>query len=428
VAPVSKLEVNLSAVAHNLEVVRRACALGDDDPTAPPVQVCAVLKADAYGLGASRIAKRLEISGVDMIAVFTADEARALLTSIVRTPLLILSPLRDLERGDALYRAATTGRLHLTVHDEAQLDALIWLAERFGLILPLHLEVNTGMSRGGVAVDLAPRLLQRIHDRRRLRLAGVSTQFACARDDADFTDEQASRFFELIEDVDQLLPDDCLIHAANTFAAFRSLEHHMDMVRVGLALYGYAAEELEGADDPALLELAAQLQPAVRWTTSVAHVARIPEGACVGYGARWRAPRDSRIALAPAGYADGYPMALANQGVVRLRMGDEDSQWREAPVVGAVSMDQITIDVTDLPEQVAQVGAEVELVGADRGAPNHLPTLAAKAGTISHQLLCSVGPRVQRVYISGETSDPAALHTSIPATRGSLLSMAPPRR
>ncbi|RMD65907.1 MAG: alanine racemase, partial [Planctomycetota bacterium] len=414
-APVSRLEVNLSAIAHNLGVVKRACALGDDDPAAPPVQVCAVLKADAYGLGASRIAKRLEIAGVDMIAVYTADEARALLTSIVRTPLLILSPLRDLERGDALYRAATTGRLHLTVHDAAQLDALIWLAERFGLILPLHLEVNTGMSRGGVAIEEAPRLLQRIHDRRRLRLAGLSTQFACARDDAAFTDEQANRFFELVEEVDLLIPDDCLLHAANSFATFRSVEHHLDMVRVGLALFGYVAEELAGADDPALLDLARQLVPAVRWTTSVAHIARIPQGQCVGYGATWRAERDSRIALAPVGYADGYPMTLANRGVVRVRMSEEDGQWREAPVVGAVSMDQITIDATDLPEDVAQVGAEVELVGCDRDASNHLPALAAQAQTISHQLLCSVGPRVKRVYISGEASDPAALHTSIPA-------------
>ena len=422
-APLSTLEINLNSIAHNLSVVRDACAVENDDNSAPPVQVCAVLKAGAYGLGASRIANRLEIAGVDMIAVFAADEARALLTSVVRTPLLVLSPMRDLERGDALYRAATTGRLHLTVHDAEQLDALIWLADRFGLILPLHVEINSGMSRGGVAISDADRVLQRIADRRRLRLAGLSTQFACADSDAAFTDDQASRFFDFVDEVDHLIPDDCLLHAANSFAVFRSADHHLDMVRVGLALYGFAAEEMTSVEDTGLLDHARRLEPAVRWTTSIVHVANIREGQRVGYGAAWRAPRDARVALAPVGYADGYPLSVAGAASVRIRAEDDSREWHEAPVVGRVSMDQMTIDVTDLPEEIVRIGAEVEIVGCDRDAPTHLPTLARAAGTVSHQFMCGIGPRVKRVYKAAEGADPAALYTTIPASRGSLTSL-----
>lgn len=422
--PESTIEVDLRAIADNFAVIRQACAVEDDSPDTPPVQICAILKADGYGMGASRIAKRLEIAGVDMIGVFTPDEARSMLTSIVRTPLLVLSPLRDLERGDALYRAATTGRLHLTVHDSEQLDALIWLADRFGLILPLHVEINTGMTRGGVAIEDADRVLQRIADRRRLRLAGLSTQFACAGSDPDFTEEQAARFFDFVDEVDRLIPDDCLLHAANTCALFRSADHHLDMVRVGLALFGCAEEEMERLDEADLIDHARRLEPAIRWTTRIVHVATIPEGQSVGYGATWTAPRESRIALLPVGYADGYPLGLSNAGVVRVRAGEDGDDWLEAPVVGRVSMDQTTIDVTELPESAARVDAEVELIGRDREAQTHLPAVAKAAGTISHQVLCGVGARVKRRYISADCGDPAALHTTIPATRGSLSSLA----
>jgi alanine racemase len=146
-----------------------------------------------------------------------------------------------------------------------------------------------------------------------------------------------------------------------------------------------------------LRDLASRLEPAVRWTTEVAHLQWIDAGERVGYGGTWTAPRRTRVALAPVGYADGYPLSLSGTGVVRLRTGDA---WAEAPVIGRVSMDQITIDVTDVPGGTAGIGSEVELVGTDRDAPTHLPEVARRAGTISHELLCRLSRRARRRYES----------------------------
>jgi len=164
-------------------------------------------------------------------------------------------------------------------------------------------------------------------------------------------------------------------------------------------------------------EAAARLQPAVRWTAPIVHVKEVPAGFPVGYGSTWRAPargpgrsRPTRLALVPVGYADGYPRALGNVAKVGLTGrrwersavggGVDESSAKQvyAPVVGRVSMDQITVDVTDVPEEWCAVGMEVELAGRDRAAPHYLPRLAEQAGSVTHELLCRICPRVERVY------------------------------
>ncbi len=210
------------------------------------------------------------------------------------------------------------------------------------------------------------------------------------------------------------------LHAANSCAAFRSSKYHGNLVRVGQSLYGFVGDDFadkkseEQGDDgkatgPEFAREARDLRPAVRWTSSIVQVKEIPEGSLVGYGCTWRAPRRTRIALIPVGYADGYARSLSNVGVVGLtgrpwdKLGGagsapESSPAAFAPVVGRVSMDQITIDVTDAPEGAWRLGMEVEIVGRDRRAPNYLPRIAQSAGTITHEIMCGIGPRVERVY------------------------------
>lgn len=388
----SRIEIDLSAIETNVAVLRRALATGGPRQ----VRICAVVKDDAYGLGANRIAKRLEVAAVDMLAVFTTGEARALIDAAVSTPILILSPVRAFARNDSLYRGITQGRVHMTLHDRAQLQSLADHSDRYGVILPLHLEVNTGLSRGGASPDEAAELVEEIARRRRLRLAGVSTHFASADSDAERTTVQARRFDNWLLRMQDHIPEDCLVHEAATFGVFRAGDRHRDMVRVGLSLYGYAAEEMADPGECDLIEHAADLRPAVRWLSDVAHVAMIPAGETVGYGATWCAGRETRLALIPVGYADGYPLALTNRGVVGIQCAD--GEMRYAPVAGRVSMDQITVDVTDFPLQDAGIGAPVEVFGADKNAPNYLPTMAAEAGTISHELLCRISGRVERRY------------------------------
>lgn len=397
----SRLEIDLSAIERNVAAVRRACSSGRPQP----VGVCAVLKADGYGLGAVRIAKRLEIAAADMIAVFTLDQARALCEANVRVPVLALMPVRTIRRTDPLYLPLSQGRLHLTVHDEAQVEALAKHADHLGTALPVHVEVNTGINRGGARPEEAERLVRRIAAHPRMTLAGVFTHFASAHKDRATTMRQHDIFSAWLERVKDCTPATCVVHESNSFGVYRSASLHRDMVRVGTALVGYCAEEYEDPETCELLERARELTPAVRWLSEVVHVSRAAAGETVGYGGTWRAARETRLALVPVGYADGYPLSLSSRGVVAVTMDAGDGRTSVkgfCPVVGRVSMDQIVIDVTDMPAGAVKVGTAVELYGADPTAANYLPRLARAAGTITHELLCRFSPRVSRVYLAVE--------------------------
>lgn len=405
-APTSRIEVDLTAVSGNIRTLRQVLAgSGPVSTTAtPPPGICAVLKADAYALGAPRIAKRLGIAGVDLIAVYTPEQARALIEAAVTTPILLLMPLHEFERSDALYRAATRGQLHLTIHDEQSLNAAATFSDQLGMTLALHLEIDTGMSRGGSPPAEALRLARRIGAHPRLTLAGVFNHFACSDTSAEFTRRQAAEFTRFLESARTILPPNCIIHEANTCGAFRSAGFHRSMVRVGLALFGYAGEEFADPDNFEFRDEAARLAPAVRWLSQIVQIKRLDVGAPVGYGSTWRAQRLTRLALVPVGYADGYPLALSNTARVGVELASGLRAY--APVVGRVSMDQLTIDITDLPEAEVRVGSPVELIGADRSAPNHLPTLARQADMITHELLLRLSARLPRHYIAVE--QPAA--------------------
>ncbi|UCD76788.1 MAG: alanine racemase [Phycisphaerales bacterium] len=404
----SVIDVNLSAVQHNVRLLQQIIG--------PDCALCPIVKADAYGLGAVRIAKTLTACGVDLMAVYTPQEATALFAAAVGGQILVLMPVRQIPRADELYRGLICGRLHLTVHDGEHLDDLIRVADRFGVKIPLHLEIDTGMSRGGCSVAEAPTLLERIGCHERLELAGLFTHFAKAEVDAAFTDRQVGRFDRVLADCAHLIPPACRIHAANSSATLRSSRYHKSMVRIGMAWAGYGLEWLEGGE--VILE-GQNLQPAVTWESRIIQTKTIESGTPVGYGSRWTAKRRSLIGLVPVGYAHGYPLHLGATddrpawGMVRvLRKLPEETATGFVPVVGAVSMDQITVDLTELAGSSSdtggiEVGTAVELITADAAAPNHVPTLARAAGTIPHEMLCRLHPRIRRTYQFAA----AAVHT-----------------
>lgn len=389
----SRIEIDLSAVERNVATIRRALSSGSPGRQ---VGICAVLKADAYGLGAPRIAKRLEIAAVDLIAVYTPDQARALIDAAIRIPVLILMPTYGLTRMDTLYRAASTGRLHFTVHQRSQLQSLLNLADQLGITLPLHFEVDTGLHRSGASADEARELLEIASAHPRLRIAGLMTHFASADCDPKSMARQVARFDEWVNSVEHLIPPDCVVHIANSCATFRNGAHHRDMVRVGLALYGCVAERYRDPESCELIDVCRDLEPAILWTSQIVHLIDVAEGEPIGYGGAWRADRPTRLALIPVGFADGYPLGLSNRGTVGVELPDGAMGY--CPVAGRVSMDQITIDVTDLPRDQVQVGSRVELIGRDPKAPNHLPSLARAATSSVHEMLSRLGPRVPRVY------------------------------
>lgn len=408
----SRIDVHLDAIEHNLAVVRRALARGSQGRQ---VGVCAVLKADGYAAGAVPIARRLERAGLEMVAVYSPAEAGALSEAGVTTPILVLAPVDHVGFDGALFHAARAGRVHLTVHSPEQLKAIIACSELLGAggrRLPVHVEVDTGMSRGGSAPDVAARLVREIAACDTLSLAGVFSHLASADRDGVETARQDRDFARWTESVRSLLPPTCAVHFSNTFGVFRASSLHRDMVRVGLALLGYGEEEFALGQTFDLHDAARELRPAVRWTTRVAHLSRVDAGTSVGYGGIWRAQRPTTLALAPVGYADGYPLSLGRRtagpgGTVGI-LSPAGPSW--APVAGAVSMDQITLDATDARD--VALGSEVEIIGLDPLAPTHLPALARAAGTISHELLCRLSPRVPRRHVdTGASPDGSTTRT-----------------
>lgn len=400
----SWLSINLDAIRHNVGVLR--AVLRPEGATNAPA-LCAVLKADGYGLGAAKIAPTLEHAGVEMFAVYTLKEAAAIVGATSRTPILVLMPTQGLEILRDLRSMPGYARLRMTIHSAGQLEELLAAIDAGLPPIGVHVEVDTGMSRGGASPSEAAAIVRTIVREPRLRLAGVFSHFASADCDAPMTERQARRFDAWLDDVRDALPRDCVVHQANTFGALRSTNHHRGMVRVGLALLGYAIEEF---DDPATFQhrdAATRLRPAVRWESRIIHESRLEAGATAGYGGAWRATRPSRLGLVPLGYADGYPLSLSNRGVVRVRANGE---WLVAPIVGRVSMDQITVDLTDLPDD-ARSGSIVETLSDDRTAPTFLPTVAHTAGTITHELLCRLSPRVARRFT--RSHDGAPTHRSV---------------
>jgi len=236
----------------------------------------------------------------------------------------------------------------------------------------------------------------------------VMTHFSHAKGSADRCAAQMRAFDLFVDSHRALIPPECLLHAASTFAAMRGPAMHAGMVRVGLAWTGLAGD---GPEDAECAE-GDDFRPAVRWTSNVIHVRRIARGASIGYGWTWTARRDSVVGLVPVGYADGYPTLCAHApGTardqaeparwVRIRVGDWDA---EVPVIGAVNMDQICVDLTGLDHMLAALpngglGAEVELYGTDRASRNYLPAVAECVGVRPYELLCRMNPRIPRVAV-----------------------------
>jgi len=381
----SWLEIDLSAVDRNLARVRRAIG--------PDCGICAVVKADAYGLGAAAIAKRLASQQIDLLAVFSPAQAAELVRMGIPTPLLILMPVDQLERTDSLYRAAVANRLHLTLHGERQLDAVDAIGRQFGIPMPVHLELDSGMSRGGMGFEEAESLLERIAALRYVRLAGLFTHPSSADVDMPMTNRQLHLLDVLIERNAELIPPETFIHFANTPAMLRDRKYHRSMVRIGLGLFGYGQSAMRGSKAGGV----EPLEPAVRWMSRVVHVREVPRGTPVGYGGTFRTYRDSRLGLVPVGYADGYPLSLSGRASVRVGEALEPAEIR-----GALNMDQLIVDLTELPH--AGVGSPVEIFSDDPDAPNALPTLASTAKSSCYELLCRLSPRLTRHYVTTAAS------------------------
>ena len=380
--PTSYLEINLKQLAANLGGYRD---LHNNTP------VCAVVKADAYGLGLGPVTQTFIEQQIDMLAVFSPEQAVELLAINPPCPVLILMPTTALPDHSAVVDAVKNGRLHLSIHHQEQLPILSSIAKKHNAIIPVHLYIDTGMSRAGLSAKNLDIVVEQLADHGNLKLAGVYTHFSSAEDDAEFTELQQNMLFELLAKHKGQIGEDIIIHTANSYAALRDNKYTNKMLRLGLGLYGYAPQTME----PESMEVD-RIRPVVRWMSQIAHVDEYEAGKTVGYNRTYTLERKSRLGMVPVGYGDGYPTTLSNKGTVRVLL--RDGEFVEAAIRGRVNMDQITIDLTELPGDVG-VGSEVEVYSNEIGPANALHKLADLAGHNCYEMLCRLSDRIERRYI-----------------------------
>ncbi len=360
-------DVSLAAVAANVGALRALCA---------PAAVCAVVKADGYGHGAVPVARAALEAGAAWLAVAQVPEALELRAAGITAPTLLLSEPRPSEVADAVAAGVA-----VTAYTRGLIHHLGAAARDRGRTVAVHLKVDTGMHRVGAAPGDMVELAQLVTAEQALTLDALWTHCAVADEpDNPFTALQLERFESTVAAVEAngiVVP---MRHAANSAAAIAHPASRYDLVRCGIAVYGIAPA-------PALADRMA-LEPAVRLTTEVAFVKPVAAGEGVSYGLRHHVGQDTVVATLPIGYADGVFRGLGTAGQEVLIGG------RRHPMIGVVTMDQVMVDVG--AHSFVQQGDEAVLLGAQGSETISPDEWAARLGTISYEVVCAIGPRVER--------------------------------
>ena len=380
--------IDLEALKWNFAAIQQHVA---SEPGRTPPRIICVVKANAYGHGSDRVALALEEAGADLLACADIEEAIVLRRAGVRAPILVFGAL-SISDLDGLFEYSLTP----TVSTPSAARALQAAASRRETSLGYHLKIDTGMNRLGFRHDNLRRSLPELLGSTNLRLEAVYTHFATADEPGSqvFLDQSAN-FAKALAVVDELVKPaksertrptgerSYLVHACNSAALLRDSRVWYDMVRPGLLLYGIVPPPLASTID---------LKPVMSLTSRVVAVKGMRPGEGVGYGWRYRAQEPRTIAVIPAGYADGLDLRLSGKGHVLIR-------GRRVPIVGAVSMDMITVDVTDAGEVAP--GDEVVIIGRqgdESWQQIDVREMAGAIGTIPWEIVCRVGSRIERYY------------------------------
>ena len=366
---VTRAEVNLDALGGNVRRISRHVS---------PAEVMAVVKADGYGHGAAAVARTALSHGASRLAVYTVSEGAALRAAGVAAPVLVFGPFTE-------YEAESMWRLKLTPTLTTLESAAYLQRHANGRVLDFHVKLDTGLNRAGVdpgdVVDFMRAVSERYPG---LRHEGTYTHFAAAEEpDKSTAFEQLDVFRQAVKSMRHSGYPSRLTHASNSAATLDLPDARFSMVRTGIALYGYYPSETTRRD--------VALTPALQLVSEVTRVHEIPQGTGVGYGHEFRSRAKTTVALIPIGYGDGLPRSLGNgMGRVLLR-------GQPAPIIGRVSMDQITVDATGISG--VQMGDVAVLIGGQGEAEQDADDVGAQAGTISYDILVRLLPRVPRLYV-----------------------------
>jgi len=370
----SWVEISLQQIVENFRAV---CAV-----VGPDVEVMPVVKADAYRHGAVEVSRALAGAGARWLAVSNVEEGAILRDRGITARILVMADFLPAERARLLDHNLTPV-IH-SLGDVAEWDRLV---SARGITADYHLKIDSGMGRLGTR-GTASEILAAVSAAKRVRLEGLMTHFASAANYASTqTEEQVRVFQDICSELARHGVHPPFLHlASSTPVAYGRRDAWQRMVRPGHAIYGYVSQVAKGAAPPRLLEV----RPALSWKTTVLAVKDLPAGALVGYGGMYRTTQPTRIAVLAAGYADGIPHRLSNKGRVIVK-------GHLAPIIGAVSMDLTTIDITHCPSLTT--GDAVTLLGSEGGVSIDAQQIARVAGTISYSVLCGIHARVKRIYV-----------------------------
>ncbi|MCK8602139.1 alanine racemase [Desulfoferrobacter suflitae] len=370
--PLSWVEIDLAALRHNLLQVRKRMSAR--------TQIIGVVKSDAYGHGMLPIARELVSGGVHFLAVSKFWEAQELLVAGIRHPILVLSGIEPCDMEEAIRQQVRPALFRL---DHAELMSRT--ACRLDTEAKIHLKVDTGMGRLGVPYERAPAFLDKLLALPGIKLEGILSHFAAADEsDKSYSELQLSRFREVLGELAGRGHAVQFIHIANS-AGLLDLPHaHFQLIRPGIMLYGSPPSQE--------LHFPARLKPVMSLKAKILQLKDVPAGQPIGYGRTFLPEKPSRIATIPVGYDDGYPRLLSNQGQV-LVCG------QRAAVVGRVSMNLITIDVTHVRQ--AKEDDEVVLLGEQMDDRISAEEIAQTCATISYEIYCSIGRHRFKYFLNG---------------------------
>lgn len=361
------LEIDQGAITNNLLKIQAMTSTA----------VMAVVKANGYGHGITQVATAAESVGARYCGVARVEEALELRRNGIAIPILVLGYTPD-ER----FQEAISKQISLTLFQPEQIETLATTFGNTHKQSTVHVKVDSGMSRLGATPAEAYTLVQRLSKMEGVFLEGIFTHYACADDPSlPVTHNQEKDFFDLLSELDTSGSRPPLVHAANSAAALTRPSSRLDMVRIGIALYGMAPSKMVPLPD--------ELKPSLEWKAQLSAVSSLPPGKGISYGHEYVTTRHERIGIIPVGYGDGYRRINGNEVLI---------QGRRAAVVGRVCMDQVIVQLDEFPE--AQVGDEVVLLGRQGSEQILADQLAETWGTINYEVTCGVSARVPRFYHS----------------------------
>lgn len=364
-------KVNLDAIVHNYNEIRKN--LPKD------IKIMGIIKADAYGHGALPVARELNSCHIDMFGVATIQEGISLRKNGITNPMLILG-----FTGEEDYADLVEYDLIQTVYEKSMAIRLNEVAANHSKKAKIHIKIDTGMGRLGFSTDKdTVQVIKELSGLNHLEIDGIFTHFSKADEkDSNYTDSQIDLFSDFLEELKSLPLTIPNIHASNSAGILSHLNGHFNMVRAGIILYGCYPSDSVCRDK-------IHLMPALSVSAKVIFIKSLPAGKSISYGGIYQTSAETKIATVSIGYADGYSRLLSNKG--RVLVGGQ-----YANVIGRVCMDQMMIDVTNIPN--LSIGDEVILFGKQNDKSISIEEIASLSETINYEVMCLIGKRVPREY------------------------------